>query len=133
MTLILCLDQKDGMLFNKRRQTFDYELLDMICKSFKGKLFISSFSEKYFGQRSVTVLSSPLTDAPSESAVFIENEDVTPFIGNIDKIIIYRFGCVYPADTYFTVKPLESGFRLAGRIKFSTEVHKDMFKEIYKR
>ncbi len=133
MTLIMFLDERGGMLFNNRRQTLDYELLDIISKDFGERLYISPFSEKYFSGRCASLLEDPLADAPDDSAVFIEDRDVLPFIDRIDKILIYRWSKVYPSDRQTDILPADHGFRLLGKLKFSTEVHKDIVKEIYKR
>ncbi len=133
MTLIMCLDQRGGMLFNNRRQTIDYELVELICDIGKQKLCISPFSEKYFEGKDFVLLDEPLKEAPFGAVVFIENENPTPYLERFNKIIIYRWNKVYPADRHFNTEPSEAGFRLAGKIKFSTEVHKDIVKEIYKR
>ena len=133
MTLITRLDPKGGMLFNNRRQTIDYEVVDMICKTAGDKLYISPFSEKYFTDKAVRILGDPLKDAPDDAAVFIEDIDFFGYIHRIDKIIVFRWNEVYPADRSLSFDPTEVGFRRLGEIKFSTKVHKDVKKEIYKR
>jgi hypothetical protein len=132
MTLIVCLDQNDGILFNNRRQTLDFELLKIVEKSFSD-IHISDFSQKYFSNIRCTVSENPFLSAVDNSAVFHECGEALPYLDKIDKIVIYRWAKVYPADTYFDICPTESGFKLSGKIKFSTEVHKDIIKEIYKR
>ena len=132
MTLIVCLDQKGGMLFNNRRQTLDYELVNIIAKSFSD-IHISHFSEKYFQGAKCKISSNPFLEATEESTVFLEDTGAIDYIEKIDRLIIYRWDCVYPADTYFDITPKEVGFRLCGKVKFSTKVHADIVKEIYKK
>lgn len=133
MTLITCLDPKGGMLFNNRRQTLDYEVVDMIRKTWGESLYISPFSEKYFENKKIKILGDPLKDAPDGAAVFIEDTDPLPYVHRIDKIVIFRWNEVYPADKGLSFLPEEIGFKRLGEIKFSTKVHKDIKKEIYKR
>ena len=49
---------------------------------------------------------------------FVENVDVTPFIGDIDELIVYRWNRVYPADFIcgidFSAFAIKSQFELAG-------------------
>lgn len=130
MTLIVCLDPRNGLLFNNRRQTVDYELVKIIAKDF-GKVYISPFSEKYFEGVDCIVSKDPYAAAAPDGTVFIENDD-TPATEAITKLIVYRWSTVYPADTYFKLSPEELGLSLRGRVKFSTKVHKDIVKEIYK-
>ena len=133
MTLVICLDQKGGMLFNKRRQTLDYEIVDQICKIGGDSLYISPFSEGYFKGKTVKVVGNPLQDAPTNATVFIEDTDALPYVKGIDKIIFFRWSEIYPTDYKISFNPTEVGFRALGEIKFSTKVHKDVKKEIYKR
>jgi len=133
MTVIVCLDSRGGMLFNNRRQTLDYEIVDMIVNAAKDKLYISPFSEKYFSGKVSKVVDDPLKDAPDDAYVFIEDRQVTAALDRIDKLLIYRWAAHYPTDTVFELDPIKAGFRLVGKIKFSTKVHPDTIKEIYKK
>ena len=132
MTLIVCIDLKGGILFNSRRQTLDYELINIIGKSFKN-IYITPFSEKYFTNVKCTVSDTPFLDAGDDSTIFLESGLPSDFPNKIDKIILYRWNCVYPADTYLNFSPSEQGFKLCGKVTFSTEVHKEIVKEIYSK
>ena len=132
MTLIVCLDPKGGMLFNKRRQTVDYDLCRQIGADFPD-LYISPFSEKYFSGISCTVAKDPFAACSEVGAVFLEQGSAIEHLDEIDKLIIYRWENTYPADTYFDINPEVCGLKLKGKLKFSTEVHKNIVKEIYKR
>ena len=46
MTVYLCLDDRGGLLFNKRRQSRDAVLLADMAAGLEGKLYIDRFSEK---------------------------------------------------------------------------------------
>ena len=132
MTLIACLDPNNGILFNNRRQTLDYELVDIIKKDYSD-IHISHFSENYFKNVECTVSDDPFATATEDSAVFFESGTASEHSDKITKLIIYRWNSVYPADTYFDLSPKDKGFKFVGRIKFSTKVHKDIVKEIYKK
>ena len=133
MTIIQCLDNRGGMLFNGRRQTLDYELASIIYEKYKDKLCICSFSESFFKDLKVKTYENPLSDAPDDAVVFIENIDITEHIQKIDEIIIYRWNRHYPADRHFSFEPTEMGYKLVGKVKFSTKIHEDTVKEIYRR
>ena len=47
MNIIVCIDDNQGMLFNKRRQSRDVKVLEDIA-TLTDTLWISSFSEKLF-------------------------------------------------------------------------------------
>ena len=131
-TLIVCLDPKGGMLFNNRRQTIDYELVSIIEKSYND-IYIFPFSEEYFSNVRCTVSDNPFLCAGSDSTIFLESGNALEYAEKIDKLIIYRWSSVYPADTYFDIVPLDCGFKLRGKITFSTTVHKNIIKEIYRK
>lgn len=133
MTLILCLDPKGGMTFNGRRQTLDYEVVADISVLGNKKLYISPFSESYFMGRGAKVVDEPLKDAPSDATVFIEDTDPLPYLDKVEKIIIFRWGEVYPQDCRLSFDPCEKGFKKLGEMKYSTKVHQNIKKEIYKR
>ena len=49
MKVIVCLDERRGMMFNNRRQSRDSVLIEDVVKDLCGeKLFISPYSEKLF-------------------------------------------------------------------------------------
>ena len=62
ITVVVCVDDRMGMTFNKRRQSKDRIMLDELIRSFPDKkILISDFSQKLFADypNSVFVLPSP--------------------------------------------------------------------------
>ena len=51
MIVIVCLDERGGMMFNNRRQSRDKALIDRIVEIVQGsKLWLSSYSKSLFDQ-----------------------------------------------------------------------------------
>lgn len=68
MTVIVCLDNANGMMFNHRRQSRDANVVKDILKTINGaSLLIAPYSESLFSQAecSVSISESFLADADS--------------------------------------------------------------------
>ena len=98
MKLIVCLDDKNGMMFNKRRQSRDRVLIENVLELCKGeKLYTNEYSSKLFPENSVEVFDS--IENVGNEYCFAENFTVNE--ENIEEIIVYKWNRLYPADTYF--------------------------------
>lgn len=133
ISLALCIDSRGGMMFNKRRQMKDAELVRYIVeKHGGGGIFIHPFSEKLFsGYGGVTVSSDPVADCNEGGLCFIEDPSHITSLDSVDKIIVFNFGIPYPADTYLEISPEERGFKKISRDKLKTAVHNRLTKEVY--
>lgn len=130
MKIILCLDDNNGMLFNNRRQSRDSVLTDDIFNDLKGeKLNILPFSQQLFSSYESKVNIASTVGA--EGVYFIENLDITPFIEDIDEIIVYRWNRVYPSDFSCTVD--FSRFTVKGEAELKGSSHEKISKIIYGR
>ena len=93
MKIALCIDDDNGMMFNKRRQSRDSELIkDLISLAGERKILISPFSEILFSgyEDSITVCDDPVGAAGDEDICFIENIEPSVFEDKISGIILYR-------------------------------------------
>ena len=92
MTVIVCLDNANGMMFNHRRQSRDANVVKDILKTINGaSLLIAPYSEPLFSQAecSVSISDSFLVDAGAEDYCFVENTSVAEFKEKISKLVIY--------------------------------------------
>lgn len=106
MTVIVCLDNANGMMFNHRRQSRDANVVKDILKTINGaSLLIAPYSEPLFSQAecSVSVSDSFLIDAGAEDYCFVENTSVAEFKEKISKLVIYKWNRDYPADFHFDI------------------------------
>ena len=131
MIIIACLDDGNGMLFNKRRQSSDKVLTDRIIKLCENRrLLVNEYSAKLFGEAEILVSNDFLKIANKGDYCFVENADITEFAEKIERIIIYRWNRKYPSDFKFPISILEK-MRLVSTENFVGNSHSEITEEIY--
>ena len=136
MTVIVCTDERGGMLFMKRRVSKDRELTrDVIETVGDGILYISDFSESLFTESDISVMcvSDPLESAGEDDFVFIENTSLAESVDKINRLIIYNWNRKYPFDFSLDINPKEHGFSLVESCEFKGYSHDKITKEIYQK
>ena len=130
MNIIVCLDDKHGMLFNNRRQSRDGNVIKDIEEITK-ELWISPFSESLFSDASGKIKSDKdyLKKAGKSEFCFVEADSVLPYIEKLEQIIVYQLNRHYPADFKFDV-PLEH-WKLVEQKEFVGTSHEKITREIY--
>ena len=134
MTVFVCIDDRGGMLFNKRRQSRDSRVIeDVIRTAEDGVLYISDFSEILFEESDASVISvpEPLESAGKESFVFIENRHLGEHLDRIDRLIIYKWNRKYPSDFSLDVDPTAAGFKKKSTREFVGTSHEKITREDY--
>lgn len=128
MKLIVCLDDNNGMMFNKRRQSRDRVLIENVIELCKGqKPYTNEYSGKLFPENTVEICDS--IENVGKAYCFAEN-----FIVNeekVDEIIVYKWNRVYPADVYFNVEL--KNWTLIETFDFEGSSHEKITREIYRR
>ena len=64
---------------------------------------------------------------------FVEDQDITPYAARIEKIILFRWNRTYPADVYFNMELLSSGWILKETEEFEGSSHEKITEEVYTR
>ncbi|MFR2851981.1 ribonuclease Z [Hungatella sp.] len=135
MIVIICVDDKNGMMFNHRRQSKDKELRKVILKKSKGKkIWMNNYSMKQFEEEdcgNITVDEKFLQKAESEDYCFVEDIDIEPYIDYIDELILIRWNRIYPADFYFKIDMGE--WNLVNKEEFIGSSHERITWEDYVR
>lgn len=100
ITVAVCLDDEGGMTFFGRRQSRDRVLIDELCNSTDGQIYINEFSRILFKDHTdrVTVSDNPLDNCPDGGLAFIENLPLLPHIDRISRLIVYKWNRLYPYD-----------------------------------
>lgn len=133
MTLIFCIDNNFGLMFNKRRQSRDSAVLEDIKNCFAGeKICISPYSEKLFNEAGIDYI---VCDDFSEcdSVCFVEDKFSPDLFNSASEVILYHWGKTYPADTLFDIDLLNTSFILAETDVLLGTSHKEIKKERYTR
>lgn len=134
MIVIVCLDDGNGMMFNGRRQSRDRAVIeDVALLSKDSKLYVKEYSYKLFSDlnlQNVVVSSDMLNEAEDGEYCFVEDMSVGTFSEKIERLIIYKWNRVYPADFYFDM-PVDKGWQLSEIKEFVGTSHEKITKEIY--
>lgn len=132
MNIIVCLDDKNGILFNNRRQSRDMKVSERIIEKAGDSLVsMNGYSAKLFKGASVKTDEYFLGNAREGENCFVENTDVLPYIEKIESITVYRWNRVYPADTFFPLEKLTENRKLIQRTEFSGKSHERITEEVY--
>lgn len=133
MIVIVCVDEKNGMMFNNRRQSKDRIVINRIMEKVKNsKLWIGDYSKELFdneNNKNIIVDDNFYKKAEKEDYCFIEDIDIDLFIEKVDKIILYNWNRRYPADKYFSIS-LEN-WKLISREDFRGFSHENITEKVF--
>lgn len=136
MILIVAVDDRNGMTFNKRRQSQDAVLRDMILEMTKNsKLWMNHYSAKQFTSPmapQINVTEDFLSEAAPGEYCFVENVAVATYEKWIEKIVLCKWNRAYPGDQYFDID-LTSGWKLENAYDFHGSSHEKITMEVYTR
>ncbi len=136
MRVILCVDDRDGMMFNERRLSRDGAVAADIVSLCKGhRLLMNEFSRKMFekyGFSDVICAEDFLNDAEEGDYCFVEDHSLKPVKEKLEQVVIYRWNRSYPADFYFERDIIE-GWNQKETMEFPGSSHEKITREIYER
>ncbi len=133
MIVAVCVDDRNGMLFHRRRQSQDRALREDILSRCSGPLHMDGYSAKLFADHAdrICVDEEFLSGAQAGEWCFVEDRPLTPWAEKIEKLVVYRWNRAYPADVHLDLK-LEL-FALEDRQDFPGTSHDAITREIYHR
>ena len=134
MRIIVCLDDKDGMLFGTRRQSKDRCLRrDMLEMTAGSLLWMNSYSANQFQEEApqIRISESFLEEAEAGQWCFIENAPVPQSLDEIEQVVIYRWNRQYPATVRFPMDRFSPRWKLAETRDFPGHSHEIITKEVY--
>lgn len=131
MNLIFCIDKKNGMLFNKRRQSQDKVVRERILVlSAETKLWMSQYSAKQFTEGGNFIVDDDyMTKAGPDDYCFVEDKDFS--LDECEKIVLYHWNRQYPADKHLEVDLKANGYELVAQTDFAGNSHEKITEEIY--
>lgn len=135
MILVVCVDKKNGMSFNGRRQSMDRLLRKRLMAEIgDNRLYMSRYSYGQFESDDRIVCSEDFIEkAGASDYCFAENISLRAFESKAEKIILYRWDKVYPADVYFDIRLDENGWKLEKKTDFEGNSHDIITEEVYSR
>ena len=135
MIVFVCLDDNNGMMFNKRRQSRDRNvLMDMVREAGGAVLQMNTYSAKPFRDIDGTAVKADeefMEKVEAGQFCFAENIPLSEYENKMEKIVLYRWNRSYPYDLQFDI-PLEAhGWRCTEATEFPGSSHERITKEVY--
>lgn len=132
MHIVICLDDRNGMMFNKRRLSSDQAVCRRIAERTEGNLWMNSYSAKLFEQYPVCVDEDFLEKAGEGDTCFAESPDFMELKEKIQSITVYRWNRAYPSDKKLPAEFL-SRWQLQQTFDFPGNSHDVVTEELYTR
>lgn len=135
MNIIICIDDDNGMMFNRRRQSRDRAVTqDIINTVGENRLLIDKYSEPLFAGYNAEIKAerSFLSKADECDYCFVENKALLPYKDKINSVIVYKWNRQYPSDMKLDIEPSE-GRTLVSSVEFPGYSHEKITKEVYSR
>ena len=106
MTIIVCVDDELGMMFNNRRQSKDSIVRERILQmSVKGSLWMNHYTESQFEDAyadNVNISDKFMGEAEDDDFCFVEDpDDILGYEDSVEMIIMYCWNKSYPCDKVF--------------------------------
>ena len=136
MKIIVAIDDDNGMLFNKRRQSKDAVLRERILDISKGTiLWMNEYTRKQFSDvpAYVRVSEKPMDEAGDGEYCFVEDMGVAAFEDKIEEMIVFRWNRRYPSDLQLDYNPLDHGMILTRSEDFKGTSHDNITVEVWKK
>lgn len=131
MIIVVCIDDRGGMLFNRRRQSQDRLLReDLLREAGNRPLWMNAYSAKQFAPlpENIRVAEDFPARAGDGDFCFFENVNPVPWLERAERIVLYRWNRHYPADRWFP-QPLP-GRTVQRTEDFPGESHETITKEV---
>lgn len=133
MHIILCLDDRNGMMFHNRRQSRDRNVIqDVVEHRGEKQILIRPISIPLFQgyEQEVLVDENLLEHGKPGDLCFIEDLALGDYVSNIETITVYRWNRHYPADTTLDIS-LKDHWKLVSQDQFPGYSHEKITKEVY--
>jgi len=134
MIIIVCLDDRDGMLFAGRRQSKDSLLRENMLDLCHGKpLWMNPYSASQFPElpSNIRVSEDFLSLAGEGEYCFVENADISTMAHKAERFVIYRWNRHYPSDTQFPIHLFSSRWHQVSTSDFPGSSHERISREVY--
>lgn len=137
MNIIICLDDNNGMMFNKRRQSQDRILRADLKEFIKDKdLYMNNYSYKLYkdiDNGNIKVSENFLEQCTENDFCLVEDKLLNNYINKINNIIIYKWNRIYPSDLYFDINLTSNSWKLLETKGFEGSSHEKITRIIYRR
>ena len=136
MNVAVCVDERGGMMFNRRRQSRDSAVTARVLEIARergGTLYVSAYSSALFdGADGVRVVTVDAVPTGGDGVFFVEDTDISGYINEIETLYLFRWGRRYPADVTIPFDP-QKLMTLSSTCEFSGTSHEKITLEVYVR
>lgn len=132
MIIFVCVDDKNGMMFNKRRQSSDRVVRQKMFEMTGGKpIFMNSYSKKQFVEEDIitNVAEDFLVLAGKGDFCFVENNNISPYYDKIKSVVLFKWNKVYPSDRKLDLNVSE--MKLVNTLDFEGYSHDKITMEVW--
>lgn len=139
MYLIVCVDDKMGISFAKKRQSMDTVLRQKILNICTGKrLWMREYTFKQFDGEAaegvdIKVSETYLADASKGDYCFVEVDDIMPCADKIEGIILCRWNRTYPSDKKLLIPGDAKDWSVRVLDEFQGKSHKKITMEFWEK
>ena len=124
MNVAVCVDERGGMMFNRRRQSRDSAVTARVLEIARergGTLYVSAYSSALFDGAVPT---------GGDGVFFVEDIDISGCIDKIDTLFVFNWNRLYPADRSIPFDPHKTMTLLSARV-FAGTSHESVVEEVY--
>lgn len=134
MTAIVCVEDRGGILFLKRRVSRDREVYRDIAENYD-KIYMTSYSLPLFDGVKIEagIRLSPISEGQHGDVCFVESGEIADRIHRISRLVIYRWNSRYPSDVKLGFEPEDMGFSHLSTTEFAGYSHEKITKDIYEK
>ena len=140
MIVLAAVDDNNGMMFNKRRQSQDRILRDYIFNLTRdSRLWMNDYTGKQFNNNNdnqdarIKIDNDFMEKAEPGEYCLIENISVKAFENKIEQVILFKWNRKYPGDFFFDLDLLNPVWKLSESEDFPGNSHEKITKEVYIR
>ena len=137
MIVMVCLDEKGGMMFNGRRQSRDRFLRERVVELVgEGVLWMSPYSARQFAGMDIPNLyvdEDFLQKAEQGAYCFVEHPPLSPVEEKLERLIVFWWNRNYPADQYLDLPLSEGNWHRREQTEFVGFSHDIITMEVYER
>ncbi len=132
---IICLDEKNGMMFNKRRLSQDIVIVKDVLE-YESPIMMNSYSYKIFAQEDINkqiLVQEGLPILNEDYFQWIEDVDLKDYEIKISELIVYYWNRMYPSDLKCHIDFSDDKWEVISEIELNGNSHEKITKRVYKR
>lgn len=134
MVLIVCIDDHNGLMFNKRRVSSDKAVIADICDRYGAAgICISPYSASLFQGHEAYVTVSEEFLNNNANVCFAECGDFVKVKDSVDTLVLYKWNRSYPSDIKFPADLYVTSMNLQSSEDFAGNSHSCITREVYVR